>query len=94
MRLGRVSVMRSPTVPEPGDGVVNQVASGPSGPGTAHGTFDLVKAHTQAQAPRRGRPTSSCRNTGDVVAVVVPASQLEVQVAKLNFGGGCHGHGG
>ncbi len=34
------------------DGVVNQV--GPSG--TAHGSSDLVKAHT----PRRGRP--SCRN--------------------------------
>jgi hypothetical protein len=38
------------------DGVVNHV--GPSG--TAHGSSELVKAHT----PRRGRP--SCRNTANL----------------------------
>jgi hypothetical protein len=37
------------------DGIVNQV--GPSGTVTAHGSSELVKAHT----PRKGRP--SCRNT-------------------------------
>jgi hypothetical protein len=39
------------------DGVVNQV--GPSG--TAHGSSELVKAHT----PRRGTSRPSCRNNSD-----------------------------
>jgi hypothetical protein len=61
---GPVPPAAGPTAPEHAarcrscgvaDGVVNQV--GPSG--TAHGSSELVKAHTS----RRGRP--SCRNTGD-----------------------------